>query len=53
MNCPKCGNTANKNGNTDDGKQKYRCRTCKHNFERPKEIELSEESEQQSVGLVE
>ena len=52
MNCPKCGNIANKNGSK-NGKQKYICRTCKFNFERPKEIELSEESEQQSVGLVE
>lgn len=32
MNCPKCNSLANKNGTKDD-KQKYRCRTCKHNFE--------------------
>jgi len=53
MNCPKCGNIANKNGNTKDGKQKYRCRTCKHNFERPKEGEILELNgpTEQAIGL--
>ena len=55
MNCPKCGTPAGKNGKTADGKQKYRCRACKHYFERPKEelIELSSEPAEQAVGLTE
>lgn len=55
MNCPKCGKTANKNGSTKSGKQKYICRHCKHNFERPKEGELIEISEptEQAIGLTE
>lgn len=54
MNCPKCGNIANKNGNTEDGKQKYRCRTCKHNFERPKDGEIIELiPEEKAIGLTE
>ena len=52
MNCPKCGTPAGKNGKTADGKQKYRCHACKHNFERRKE-ELIEIAEQQAVGLTE
>lgn len=51
MNCPKCGTPAGKNGKTDT-KQKYRCKACKHNFERPL-IELSGNPEQQAVGLTE
>lgn len=55
MNCPKCGTLAGKNGKTETGKQKYRCRNCKHNFEVPIDgiIELSGNSEQQAVGLTE
>ena len=55
MNCPKCGTPAIKNGSTKDGKQKYHCRSCNYNFERPKEelIELSGNPEQQAVGLTE
>ena len=54
MNCPKCGTLAGKNGTTADGKQKYRCRACKHNFERREEklIEISEPAEQ-AIGLTE
>lgn len=51
MNCPKCGTPAGKNGKTET-KQKYRCRACKHNFERPinyVELEITE----QAVGLTE
>lgn len=51
MNCPKCGAVAGKNGKTDT-KQKYRCNSCKHNFELPL-IELSGNPEQQAVGLTE
>ena len=55
MNCPKCGTPAGKNGKTETGKQKYRCRKCKHNFERPKEGELVElaEAHEKAVGLTE
>ena len=55
MNCPKCGTLAGKNGKTADGKQKYRCRACKHNFERREEklIELSPEPVEQAIGLTE
>ena len=55
MNCPKCGKTANKNGSTKSGKQKYICRHCNHNFERPKGDELIEIAEptEQAIGLTE
>lgn len=55
MICPKCGTPAGKNGKTESGKQKYRCRKCKHNFERLIEGELIEISSPsgQSVGLTE
>ena len=54
MNCPKCGTLAGKNGKTETGKQKYRCRKCKHNFERANDelIEIAEPTEQ-AIGLTE
>ena len=51
MNCPKCGTPAGKNGKTET-KQKYRCRACKHNFERPFNYTEPEPVEQ-AVGLTE
>ena len=51
MNCPKCGTPAGKNGKTET-KQKYRCRACKHNFERPLNYAEPEPAEQ-AVGLTE
>lgn len=55
MNCPKCGKPANKNGSSRNGGQKYICRECKYNFERPKGEELIEIAEpvEQAVGLTE
>ncbi len=55
MNCPKCGKPANKNGSTKSGQQKYICRHCNHNFERPKGDELIEIAEpiEQAIGLTE
>ena len=53
MNCPKCGTPAGKNGKTADGRQKYRCLPCKHNFERPKEGEILEIATEQAIGLTE
>lgn len=55
MNCPKCGKPAGKNGKTENGKQKYRCHYCKHNFERPLESGLIDivETKEKAIGLTE
>lgn len=55
MNCPKCKKSAAKNGKTDDGKQKYRCHYCKHNFERSIDSELIDiiETKEKTIGLTE
>jgi hypothetical protein len=53
MNCPKCNSIAAKNGTTKDGKQKYRCNNCKHNFEVRKGEEPILEIETTGIGISE
>ena len=53
MNCPKCNSIAAKNGTTKDGKQKYRCKNCKNNFEVRKGEEPILEIETSGIGISE
>jgi transposase-like protein/IS1 family transposase len=38
MNCPTCGESANKAGKTRDGQQRYRCSECDRTFSEPKPL---------------
>ena len=38
MNCPTCGESANKAGKTRDGQQRYRCSECNRTFSEPKPL---------------
>jgi transposase-like protein len=38
MNCPKCGESAQRFGKTRDGQQRYRCLECRKTFSEPKAL---------------
>ena len=53
MNCPKCQNSAVKNGKGRTGQQKYICKSCGYNFEAHKDAPLLQIEPSQPVGLTE